>query len=64
MASQVHEYHSPEWVQRMREKGFSVREAKPGYVLTPFPNRPREASPLVVLWRKTLQRLRGKRALP
>jgi hypothetical protein len=63
MATQVHDHQSPEWVKRMRERGFTVQEAKPGFVMPPFPERPREASPLVVLWRRATRRLRGKRAL-
>jgi len=54
---------TPVWVERMRARGVNVREPEPGFVLRPYTERGREAGRLLVLWRKTVQLLRGERAV-
>jgi hypothetical protein len=63
MATQIQPHETPAWVEHMRERGFVVREARPGFVFQPIENRPREAGPMRVFWRK-VKRVLGKRALP
>ena len=62
MATQLDVDQTPAWVERMRERGIEVRQARPGAVIEPF-QAVRQAGPLLAFWRRTMRRLREKRVV-
>lgn len=64
MATRLQTPELPDWEAQLRQQGFSVRHAVPGYTFEPVHDRPKQGKRIGRLLRRAVRRVFRKRGLP